>query len=295
MSDDGHTTLVLIVMLGNVFSPRYRAARLALGSSVSPLSYSTFHVALGGQHARFALTETDDVERSPMQLRVGSSALSHSDGVLTAEIDERTAFGRRVVGRVRVELEGLIEAEVTLDVHGRHRWTPLAPAVRAEVELTTPSLRFTGHAYVDGNEGDEALESGFSQWSWARFIDSEGGACILYDTVDPSGVAAERTFRVGARGLELQASGSLQTTDLPPTLFRLSPSVRLDPGSPLQASRMQDAPFYARTLVRGQAFGRSVTGVHEWLDLGRFGNPWVQRMIPYRMRNGFPRRGDPRC
>ena len=295
MSDDGLTTLVVIVMLGNVFSPRYRAARLALGAGAAPLSYSTFHVALGGAHSRFALTETGAVERGPSRLQVGESSLSYEDGLLTATLDERTAFGRRVVGRIRVELDGLLSNEVVLDEHGHHRWTPLAPSARAHVELDTPAVRFSGHAYLDANEGDEALEQGFSQWSWARFVDPEGQATILYDTTERHGVVTERTFRVGPTGLELQPGDALRSVELPKTIFRLAPSLRVDPGSSVRVDSMQDAPFYARALVRGQAFGRPVTGVHEWLDLRRFENPWVQRMIPYRMRNGFPRRGEPRC
>lgn len=288
VSDDGLTTLVLIVMLGNVFSPRYRAARRA--GVAAPLSYSTFHVALGGARPRFALTETDRVERSADCLRVGESALEWTGTELRARIDERTALGRRVVGEVRLQLDQpLLRDEIALDAAGRHRWTPLAPVARAEVVLTSPALRFSGHAYLDGNEGDAALESGFSQWSWARLTTPQGRALIQYDTLERSGRRRQRTFQVVAGQLEPIDAPGLQVTPLPKTLFRLTPALRLDPGGLTVSKRMQDAPFYARAMVRGVALGEQVSGVHEWLDLDRFENPWVQRMIPYRMRNGFPR------
>ena len=108
------------------------------------------------------------------------------------------------------------------------------------------------------------------------------------------GAAVARSFAVDASGLEERDADELTPVPLPSTLFRLHPTVRLDAGGLHSSKTMQDAPFYTRTLVSGQARGEQVTGVHEWLDLQRFANPWVQRMIPYRMRNGFPRPGEPR-
>jgi carotenoid 1,2-hydratase len=290
VSDNGASTLVLIAMLGNVFSPRYRAA----GTAASPLEYSAFHVALGGAHSRFALTETDAVARTPRSLVIGASTLQWTGSELVADIDERTPWGRRVKGRVRLDVPAFLTTDVPLDAGGIHRWTPLAPNIRAEVELTSPAVRFRGHAYLDANEGDARLEDAFSRWSWSRLSSDEGSTLIAYDTVDRSGGTIARSFSADDSSIVERNPDDLEPEPLPTTLFRLSPSVRLD-ASGLRSSRiMQDAPFYTRSLVRGQALGRRVTGVHEWLDLDRFASPWVQKMIPYRMRNGFPRRGDPR-
>ncbi len=289
MSDDGASTLVIIAMLGNVFSPRYRAAGV-----VSPLPYSAFHVALGGAASRFALTETDAVTRSPDSLSIGSSSLRWSGDELVAEFDELTAFGRRVKGRIRLHIESLLSDDVRLDPEDLHRWTPLAPSLRAEVELSSPALRFRGHAYLDANEGDVRLESSLSRWSWSRLSLEDGRTLIAYDTVDRAEKSVARLFLASSSRLEERDPAELESVPMPTTLFRLSPSVRLDPGGLRSSKTMQDSPFYARTLVRGHALGERVTGVHEWLDLERFANPWVQRMIPYRMRNGFPRKGEPR-
>lgn len=294
MSDDGAYTLVLIAMLGNVFSPRYFAARRALGSRASPLTYCTFHVALGGGPSRFALSETDRVARSDRELCIGDSALQWTGRELRAHIDERTAFGRRIVGTVRLSVSELLTRDVQLDRQGRHRWTPLAPAVRAEVELSTPRLRFSGHGYLDANEGDEGLEQGFSSWSWARLTDAERATTIAYDTVEADGPSTARLFRVEGGEMQDVVTDELHAQPLAPTVFRLHPQVRLDAGSLRRAVNMQDAPFYCRSQVEGSVFGAPCSGVHEWLDLARFQNAWVQRMIPYRMRGGFPRSGEPR-
>lgn len=275
-----------------MFSPRYFAARRARRASVEPLAFSSFHVALTGSPARFALTETEAVERSASSLRIGDSELVWSGRELRAEIDERTAFGREVKGTVRLDVPVILDHQVVLDRGARHVWTPLAPWVRAEVELTTPRLRFSGHAYVDANEGSEGLEDGFAEWSWARLSASDGGTTIAYDTVERDGHVTSRLFRAGVGGVDPLDPEQLSREALPTTLFRLRPTVRLDPGGLTRARTMQDAPFYCRTEIEGRACGVDVRGVHEWLDLRRYENPLVQRMIPYRMRGGFPRSGD---
>jgi carotenoid 1,2-hydratase len=45
----------------------------------------------------------------------------------------------------------------------------------------------------------------------------------------------------------------------------------------------EDAPFYARSLLRGQWRGEQAMAVHESLSLDRFRAPWVQLMLPFRM------------
>ena len=52
---------------------------------------------------------------------------------------------------------------------------------------------------------------------------------------------------------------------------------------------LQDAPFYARSLLPAQWCGQPVHAMHEQLDLDRLQSPWVQAMLPFRM----PRRAGP--
>ena len=50
---------------------------------------------------------------------------------------------------------------------------------------------------------------------------------------------------------------------------------------------LEDTPFYNRSLVAAHWQGQPVLAMHESLDLGRFTQPIVQAMLPFRM----PRRG----
>jgi carotenoid 1,2-hydratase len=46
---------------------------------------------------------------------------------------------------------------------------------------------------------------------------------------------------------------------------------------------LEDAPFYARSVVASQLQGESVNAVHESLSLDRFRSGWVQVLLPFRM------------
>ena len=70
---------------------------------------------------------------------------------------------RRVRGRVRVHPQGLCRFVAPLDAAGRHRWGPIAPCARIEVDLDRPGLRWRGHAYLDSNEGDEPVDRAFRE------------------------------------------------------------------------------------------------------------------------------------
>ena len=57
----------------------------------------------------------------------------------------------RLQGRVRVHPQGLFNFSTPLDASGRHRWGPLAPQARVEVELQHPGQTWSGHGYLDSN------------------------------------------------------------------------------------------------------------------------------------------------
>ena len=65
-------------------------------------------------------------------------------------------------------------------------------------------------------------------------------------------------------------------------------SQRSDAGHvPSVQATLEDTPFYNRCLVAAHWQGQPVLAMHESLDLGRFAQPIVQAMLPFRM----PRRG----
>jgi carotenoid 1,2-hydratase len=82
-----------------------------------------------------------------------------------------------------------------LDDGGRHRWGPIAPCARVEVELEQPGLRWSGHAYLDSNEGDEPIDRPFAEWDWSRATLRDGSTAVIYDvrrSKAPSALIAQR-------------------------------------------------------------------------------------------------------
>ncbi|APR83587.1 Hydroxyneurosporene dehydrogenase [Minicystis rosea] len=287
MSDDGRSALSLIAMLGSVFSPFYFAARAQNGGRADPLAFPALNVALytpRGDH--WVLTERTPrtLSRSASELSMGPSVARWEGGALVIDLDERTApIPRRLAGTIRLHPETSGGESITLDAHGRHRWCPIAPSARAEVELRHPSLRFRGHAYLDANGGDEPLENGFRSWTWAR-VSSARGAVITYDVVrrDESRRTITRAFDASSR---YRSAFPFATIAAPPTLWRMKRDLHADHGAaPRIVRTLEDTPFYARSLVHTRFFGEPAVGTHETLSLDRFRTRWVQFMLPYRMR-----------
>ncbi len=294
VSDDGRSSVVLIAMLGNVFSPaRVRERRSDRAGSGHALDFCTMNVALVTPTAkRWALTERGrgSVTRTAEQLSIGPSRLSLGETaegapVLVATLAEDGAFGSRVRGRIVFHPDRWTDPEIALDDEGRHHWRPHAPSGRIEVELDEPRVRFSGHGYLDANRGVVPLERDFARWSWSR-VRVAGGMRVAYDVELRSGEAR-------ARGLTLADDGALvrhealvgaqtaeaeQETRLPPTRFRLPRRIR---GAATLVQTLCDSPFYARSLVR-TASGE--IGMHETVSLERFQRGWVRALLPVRMR-----------
>jgi carotenoid 1,2-hydratase len=282
VSDDGASTLVVIALLGNVFSPHYAAARRAEGAAcVDPLRFSAMNVALEGPGVRrWAFTERgrSAVRRSPDRLAIGPSEVAWEGGALVVTLDERSSpWGAPVRGTIRVAPHTPFEpAFVALDGGGRHVWTPIMPSARAEVRLEAPRLSFEGHAYVDTNAGDEPLEARFAQWSWWRAGAPGGAVHVGYHAELRSGARVDVSCEAGPDGVRSSApQGPLVSLGC----TRWCVARQGERGMSVVRT-LEDSPFYARSLVRvGGALG-----VHETVSLDRFATWWVQRMIPYRMR-----------
>lgn len=276
-------------MLGNVFSPFYHRAR-AEGRG-EPLAHCTMNVALYGPRGkRWALTERGarDVSRDADSLTLGASNLRWEGGALVCDLDERVApfpslTPGRLRGRVRLIPEVCTESVVPIDGRGRHLWWPVAPVARVEVELDEPRVRWTGHGYHDANAGDEPLENGFTSWDWSRATVGRD-AVLLYDTIDARGLRSERALRCDARGRVEEVSLSRRFA-LPETGWRIERETRADRGAwPTVARTLEDTPFYARSVVRTRLLGEDVYAMHERVDLRRFTAPWVQFLLPFRMK-----------
>jgi len=110
---------------------------------------------------------------------------------------------------------------------------------------------------------------------------------LLYD-------ARPRAGAPDTRGLLFGHDGRIESLDvpaahrLPRTGWGVHRAVRADPGARPRVRRtLESSPFYARSLIETTLGGHSVVAMHESLDLDRFANPVVQRMLPFRIRRGW--------
>ena len=220
--------------------------------------------------------------QSEQRLAIGPSALEWRDDELVLDIRETAVpLPRPIRGQVRLKPSAMTTRGFEIDSRGRHRWWPIAPVSRVEVELSEPDLKWSGPAYLDTNAGDEPLEDGFVYWNWSR-ASLRQGAAIAYDAV-------RRDGSEGSLGLIADPSGALREVELPPAaaipsgLWGVRRAARADEGQLTLRKTLEDAPFYTRSLLTGQLFGEDFTAVHESLDLDRFANPVVKLMLPFRM------------
>lgn len=290
MSDDGARGVVLIAMIGNVFSPYFAAARReaeSRGDTVRPEDFVTLNAILyDRKEGRFCLTEggASLLDRGPTTLRIGASRIVRDGDGLLFWIDEKSSIlGAPLRGVVRFTFPEPTADVYPLDPAGRHRWTPYAPVARCEAFFEEPRLDFRGSGYVDGNDGDEPLERGFSSWDWCRAEDDSGNRVVIYDTF-PRDSAPQTIARSGRD--DFPADCTLPPRRLlPSTLFQMERAIRCDVGQePRVLATMEDAPFYARSLVETTLFGRRMQAVHETVNLDRFSTRWCQFLIGFRMR-----------
>ena len=286
MSDDGAYALVLIALLGNPFSPAYARAR-ARGTARA-LDFCALHVALHGpRRSSWSLCERSIHEsaRRPREIALGRSHIAFDRGALAFDIHENTTLlpgavrGRVTLHPEHAQIGGA--APVALDAAGDHRWWPVAPLSRVEVDLQSPDLRFRGYGYHDANAGTVPIDESFRGWTWSRARVGERVA-VAYDVVESSGEEHARGMVFGTPG-----TTSLDRTwraPLPSTFWRLARSVAADEGHAARDIRsLTDSPFYARSLVRTRLLGRETVAVHETLSADRLRSSWVRFLLGFRM------------
>lgn len=286
MSDDQRHGITLIAFVGSVFSPYYAWARRHGPADAE--DHCALNVALYSPGAgRWCMTERGrgHCARTGDSLVIGPSRLHWDGQCLQFDIDERGApLPRRVRGRVRLWPEQLQRYSTPLDAAGRHRWGPIAPSARIEVDLPEPGLRWQGHAYLDSNEGDEPVERAFERWDWSRARLPDGSTLVHYDLqwpAQPDHPERLLSLRFDARG-EVEPLPTPPPQDLPPTAWRLPRRMRS--AQALRVARqLEDTPFYQRCLLDVPLGRHTVQGFHETLSVPRLVRPVVQAMLPFRM------------
>lgn len=225
-----------------------------------------------------------DLGRDRDQLQIGPSALDWDGERLRVRFDEiGVPLPRRLRGEVLLWPHALPGVSYPLDAGLRHRWTPFAPCARVEVRLDRPHLRWRGHGYFDGNEGGEALELGFRDWTWSRATNTEGDTTVFYDTRARGPEAGANLALRFDRSGEAQTVTSPPTFDLPRTGWRVSRSGRSEDSAIAVNATLEDTPFYARSLLTTTLGSKPLTTMHESLSLDRFRQSVVQWMLPFRM------------
>jgi carotenoid 1,2-hydratase len=270
--------------VGSVFSPYYALARRR--GRPDPLHHCALNVALYGTAGpSWSCTERGRgaLERTASTLAIGPSSLEWAGSALEIRIDEVTApLPSRIRGVVRLHPQAVANQVFDLDVAGRHRWWPISPCARVEVDLDSPGLRWTGHGYLDTNGGDEPLADAFAQWHWSRAT-LEGGTAVLYDVTRRNGDNASVALRFDPSGA-VRDEEPPAVAMLPRTRWLVGRETRADGGRPPAVRHtLEDGPFYARSVLSTDLFGERVTAMHESLSLDRFRAPWVQAMLPFRM------------
>lgn len=285
LSDDGRHGLSIIAFVGSVFSPYYAWAR-ARGRG-DPDNHCALNVALYGEAGRrWAMTERGrrSVRRGAGEFSVGPSRMAWESNSLIVEFDERAApWPRRVKGRIRLHTEGLCRFVTALDAGGLHRWGPIAPCARIEVELDHPAVRWSGAAYLDSNEGDEPIDRAFRDWDWSRARLEDGSTAVIYDVRPRSGqdrVIAER-FAASGRHVAFEAPPRQM---LPASGWRIARGVRTESGHPARVLQtLEDTPFYVRSTLSCGLLGESVTAIHESISMPRLVSMPVRLMLPWKM------------
>ncbi len=224
------------------------------------------------------------VQRDATQFTIGPSQLRWTGDCLEIDICEfAMPLPFPVRGRVRVYPASLTTFGVPLDAQARHRWGPIAPCARVEVELTQPALRWQGHAYLDSNEGDEPIEHAFREWDWSRATLDDGSTAVIYDVQPLDAPDRLHAYRFYSDGRVVPFDAPPRQS-LPKTRWRIDRRMRSDADRSVSViDTLEDTPFYERSVLASSLFGQRVISVHETLNVPRFVSPIVQRMLPFRM------------
>ena len=284
MSADGQFGLTIIAFVGSVFSPYYAWDRQR--KITQPDNYCALNVALyNKQAARWAMTErgAQHCQRDEKQFTIGPSQLRWEDNTLVIDIDEiAVPLPRRVRGQVRVQADTWFDFSTPIDSAGKHRWGPLAPSARVVVDLQQPAQQWTGHAYLDSNEGDEPIDRSCHEWDWSRSLMKDGSTAVIYD------IQGKTSAQDKLLALRFMPDGTVNHFQAPPrqqlspTAWRIQRRMRSEASVQVK-DQLEDTPFYHRALLQSSLMGETVQSFHETLYMPRLVSPLVQAMLPWRM------------
>ena len=284
MSDDGQFGLSIIAFVGSVFSPYYAKA-IRKGKNPDPMNHCALNVALytpKGKHWSMTERPKGSVFRDDKSFVIGPSCVRWDGQAMHIDIDEWSVpIPNKIRGRVSVYPDQLFDFSTPLDLTGKHHWGPIAPSSRVEVKLSHPQQQWTGHAYVDSNEGVEPIANSFTEWDWSRAHMKDGSCTVVYDCQFKN--AQDRVL-----ALQFKPDGSIKPfhapgrQNMPKTAWGIPRRLRSE-GEIGTIRQLEDTPFYQRAVVENQLLGERLTSFHETLNAPRFASNWVQSLLPWRM------------
>jgi len=283
ISDDGKHGITIIAFVGSVFSPYYAWANQK--APADPDNYCCINVAIYTPgKKRWAMTERKKAAmyRDTNHFSVGPSDLSWDGEKLSIRVNERSLpFAQKISGKITVYPQGLFNYSVPLDAGQKHRWGPISPVSRVEVNLENPEIKWSGHAYLDSNEGDEGIHQPFKDWDWARATLKDGSTAVIYDVREKSGQENLLLLRFTTTGT-VETFTEIPRQLLPLSFWRIQGQLRSQTPVKLIQS-LEDTPFYTRSMVSANWLGEPVHAMHETLNIPRFSSPIVRWMLPWRM------------
>ncbi len=217
------------------------------------------------------------------RFEIGPSALTWTPEGLTIEVRETCApIPYPLRGRIDVRFDAVTGLVFDLDEAGRHRWRPLAPSARVELEFDQPALSWNGRAYLDANDGDTPLEEGFAFWDWARAELEDAGTAVVYNTSPRAEAQRSMALRFrsdgGCEDIAVPAPAPLPKT----AIWRIPRPARAD-AAPRVLRTFEDTPFYSRSMVELPLLGDRRRAMHESFSGDRLRSPMVKSLLPFRM------------
>lgn len=304
--DDEGDGVVLIWSFGLPFLPGARDA--VLPTARPALSVAAYR---GGRAVFYLLQELqpDDVEVAADRWRFGDSVMSiarrGTEQHLVADLNASIpATKNRLVGRVVIGGAPCTRRARSEASEAVHTWMPLMAAARGSARLrwgapAEHGVTVHGRGYLDSNASTLPLhELGIRDWQWGRV--TLGRDELIYYVVrpsDPSEQPVEIALRVAPDGkVQRYASLVVRGVDSRRGIYGLAQDcvvqLTADAGEadePLDvtirvASRVDDGPFYVRSLVRVSCARTGVggRGFAERVVPDRVDIPWQRTFV--RMR-----------
>jgi carotenoid 1,2-hydratase len=254
------------------------------------LDHCALNVALYGPNGGMAWTLTEGAmlptSRGANHAQFGESRIEVARDRVTVHVRERAPWtGRWVEGEVVLEREAEgLATPWKIDPEQQHQWWLVMPRARMRARFDAPKVHFHGTAYHDANMGRVSLEDSFSRWSWGRAHSESGATVVTYDVLDRAHQRRSRAVRVDRRG-NAQMIEDLERVAFPASRWGVACDTLVDRSAPevKLVKRLEDTPFYVRSLLSAQLGGERVTTMYEQLSLERFDTRWVQHLLGYRM------------